>query len=88
MGDGNRTTSATGFFTCSDCQTVISYHFQSAAIFRLKDLPNPFGFTAVLLHFSHPSELVVRESAGIACMLMVGLGDLERAFPTVMIRSF
>lgn len=42
----------------------------------------------MLVHFSHPSELMVWEPAGIAPVLTVGLGDLERAFPTVMILSF
>lgn len=32
------------------------------------------------VHCSHPSELVVWEPAGIARVLTVGLGDLERAF--------
>lgn len=45
------------FFTCSDHQNVISHHFQSAAILRLKNLPGPSGFTEVFVCCSHPSKL-------------------------------
>lgn len=40
-----------------DHQTVISHHFQSAAIFRLKNLPGPSGFTEVFVCCLYPSKL-------------------------------